>query len=176
MLATIDTFDISNPIHSSNLRRLQKEYIRNMADMNEYFTGIDAPTIHRSESERLIAEKKAEKPLRREGSEHSLKSNKSGKRQLKQFTPINTYYNTTMSSYSPSVFNPDELSSKYSKILIQLSPEHLILIRTILTLKFMAAKTRFKLAYKPYDFKDVIEQYSQGNKKLCYFKIVFQNQ
>jgi hypothetical protein len=57
-------------------------------------------------------------------------------------------------------------SQSNSAILLQLSPEHLILIRTILLIKFFAAKNKFKLAFKPYDFKDVIEQYKQGNADI----------
>lgn len=54
-------------------------------------------------------------------------------------------------------------SNEETSLLLQLSPEHLILIRTILLLKFLASKQKFKLAFKPYNFKDVIEQYTQGN-------------
>lgn len=41
-----------------------------------------------------------------------------------------------------------------------------MLIRTLLLIKFFAAKNKFKLAFKPYDFKDVIEQYKQGNADI----------
>ena len=51
-------------------------------------------------------------------------------------------------------------------MLLQLSPEHLILIRTILLLRYWAARQKFKLAFKPYDFKDVIDQYTQGNMDI----------
>lgn len=55
-------------------------------------------------------------------------------------------------------------SNRKSSILLKLSPEHLILIRTILCLKYFAAKKNFKSAYKPYDLKDdLIEQYARGN-------------
>jgi len=57
-------------------------------------------------------------------------------------------------------------TSEENSIIQQLSPEHLILIRTILILKYFCAKTKFKLAFKPYDFKDVIEQYTQGNMDI----------
>jgi hypothetical protein len=73
---------------------------------------------------------------------------------------INKKVNYSNSSSSTSQTNEDP------SILLQLSPEHLILIRTILLLKYLAAKNKFKLAFKPYDFKDVIEQYTQGNMDI----------
>jgi len=49
-------------------------------------------------------------------------------------------------------------------IILQLSTQHLILIRLVLILKFFSAKEKFKSAYKPYDLKDdIIEQYTRGN-------------
>ncbi len=67
-----------------------------------------------------------------------------------------------MSSRSSGSFSQSNYGDD-STTLAKLSPEHLILIRTILLLKYFAARQKFKLAYKPYDFKDVIEQYTQGN-------------
>lgn len=48
----------------------------------------------------------------------------------------------------------------------KLRPQTVIVIRTILLLRYFAAKTKFKFAHKPYDFKDVIEQYTKGNMDI----------
>ncbi len=48
-------------------------------------------------------------------------------------------------------------------VFLKLKPEQLVLIRTLLLLKYFVAKKKFQLANKPYDFNDVIDQYTQGN-------------
>lgn len=148
LLATVKTFDISKPIYSISLRRLQKTLDGNCIEMNNYFNGIDAP----------LAEKNGDdltEPLNKK----------------------NDNQNTTSSTYSVTGLTPAELSTTYSKMLLDLSPEHLILIRLLLLLKFFAARSKFKEAFKPYDFKDVIEQYTQGknNSKIIiqFFNLIF---
>ena len=56
----------------------------------------------------------------------------------------------------------EELRNK-EFIMNKLQPKRFILIRNILLLRYFVAKSKFKFAHKPYDFKDVIEQYTQGN-------------
>ena len=73
------------------------------------------------------------------------------------YTGVTNLSSRSSGSFSQSNYGDD------STTLAKLSPEHLIIIRTILLLKYFAARHKFKLAYKPYDFKDVIEQYTQGN-------------
>jgi potassium voltage-gated channel KQT-like subfamily protein 5 len=48
-------------------------------------------------------------------------------------------------------------------VFLKVKPDQLILIRILLMIKYFVAKKKFKLAHKPYDFKDVIDQYTQGN-------------
>lgn len=165
MLATVNTFDIAKPIqHSNSLGIWQTNFERNSVNMNQYFNGIDSPQA-KVESVRLIDKNSEGKPS-------IINKPKSGAgcvRESKQFTSVTSYYNSTHStSYSATIFNSTALNKKYSKMLLQLSPEHLILIRMILLLRFLSAKSKFKLAFKPYDFKDVIEQYTQGNYSICF--------
>ena len=155
LLATVHTFDISKPIYSNSLRRLQKSLDRNSYEMNNYFNGIDAPIVNDAptmdpESEILL--NKTEKVINCNIT--PIKSTK--------FEPTKSYYNSVSSTNSITGLATAELSTTFSKMLLQLSPEHFILIRMLLLLKFFAAKTKFKEAFKPYDFKDVIEQYTQG--------------
>lgn len=48
----------------------------------------------------------------------------------------------------------------------KLKPQTIVLLRVIFVLKFFVSKRKFKFAHKPYDFKDVIEQYTQGNMDI----------
>lgn len=159
MLATVNTFDITKPINRSNSVGIwQKNFERNSVNMNQFFNGIDSPQA-KVESVRLVdeIEKSEDKPS-------IINRPKSARESKLTYTSVTSYYNTTQSNcYSTTLFSSATLNKKYSKMLLQLSPEHLILIRMILLLRFLAAKSKFKLAFKPYDFKDVIEQYTQGN-------------
>ena len=48
----------------------------------------------------------------------------------------------------------------------KLSPKNLIIIRTILVLKYFVAQRKFKSAHKPYDFSDAMEQYTKDNMDI----------
>lgn len=48
----------------------------------------------------------------------------------------------------------------------ELTEQHKIMIRVIRRIKFFVARRRFQLARKPYDVRDVIEQYSQGHLNM----------
>lgn len=132
LAATISTFDLSKPLYSSSLRRLQKHLDPSSCGHNEYFANLDAPHSGSSDHTPFINEK------------------------------------VKLNSDQPTITNFLDLSfsENDSSILLQLSPEHLILIRTILLLRYWTARHKFKLAFKPYDFKDVIDQYTQGNMDI----------
>lgn len=132
LAATISTFDLSKPLYSSSLRRLQKHLDPSSCGHNEYFANLDAPPQGTSN--------------------HTPFSNEKIKLNTDQPTITN--------------FLDLSFSENDSSILLQLSPEHLILIRTILLLRYWTARHKFKLAFKPYDFKDVIDQYTQGNMDI----------
>ncbi|XP_078310123.1 potassium voltage-gated channel subfamily KQT member 1-like isoform X2 [Crassostrea virginica] len=48
----------------------------------------------------------------------------------------------------------------------ELTEEHKTMIRVIRRIKYFVARRRFQLARKPYDVRDVIEQYSQGHLNM----------
>jgi hypothetical protein len=138
LVATISTFDISKPYYSTSLRRLKKHFDASLhANYDTKFYGLDAPN-------------------------KNVNNNISNDQQ-QQINTGDIYVNIMKPNYSNS---SSTSQTNDESILLQLSPEHLILIRTILLLKFLAAKQKFKLAFKPYDFKDVIEQYTQGNMEI----------
>ncbi|XP_076144348.1 potassium voltage-gated channel subfamily KQT member 1.1 isoform X1 [Alosa pseudoharengus] len=67
---------------------------------------------------------------------------------------------------------PDDLELEADILLLpvthvsQMRDSHRVAIRVILRMKYFVAKKRFQQARKPYDVRDVIEQYSQGHLNL----------
>ena len=51
--------------------------------------------------------------------------------------------------------------------LLKLNPKVLLLIRTILVLKYFSGRNKFKSAHRPYDFKETLDQV-RLNGKLKY--------
>jgi hypothetical protein len=143
LVPIFSTFDLSKPVYSTSLRRLHKNLSKNET-ITEFFNGIDSPSGLKNSD---LTDNQLDEP------ESSIK-----RKEFKKFPTYN--YSTTRSS------NISFNSNDKNAIIFQLSPEHLILIRIILILKYFCAKTKFKLAFKPYDFKDVIEQYTQGNMDI----------
>ena len=168
LIATIKTFDISKPIVSQSLRRLKKAIDSgNSEEISQYFMGLDQPVkkepndeklkfngdlIHADQNQRKDFEEDLLYPVSEESNRLISNEDTLTRNDLK-------FVNNYLSSHSSVGHSSNEETS----LMLQLSAEHLILIRTILLLKFLASKQKFKLAFKPYDFKDVIEQYTQGN-------------
>lgn len=67
---------------------------------------------------------------------------------------------------------PDDLELEADSLLLpvthvaQMRDSHRMAIRVILRMKYFVAKKKFQQARKPYDVRDVIEQYSQGHLNL----------
>lgn len=169
LAATVATFDLSKPMYSTSLRRLKKHLDSTSSGHNEIFSGLDSqydPSTNKSS------------PTKSTGNnENSYNPNFTinsidGKEVLNNLEAeklklgMRQDSHSTNSKYSMYYSHSSSASQNEESILLQLSPEHLILIRTILLLKFFAAKHKFKQAFKPYDFKDVIEQYTQGNMDI----------
>ena len=94
-------------------------------------------------------------------------------KQNKKLNEANHYYDTVSSFHGEEErekFIREALHKQESDniefLFKKLRPKNLIIIRTILLLKFFVAQNKFKCAHKPYDFKDVIEQYTKGNMDI----------
>ena len=57
----------------------------------------------------------------------------------------------------------EQTTRNYDYVVNNLRPETVLMIRTIVLLRYFVAMNKFKFAHNPYDFKDVIEQYTKGN-------------
>ena len=57
----------------------------------------------------------------------------------------------------------------------QLTETHKRAIRALRKISFFVAKKKFKEAFRPYDVKDVIEQYSAGNLDMLSRIKILQN-
>lgn len=158
LVATIKTFDISKPIVSQSLRRLRKNIESgNNEEMSQYFVGLDGPT-NKDKEPKVTLRKGFDKDQ-----DQDLNEDDSEKYKLINEDTITKNDIKFVNNYLSSHSSVGHSSNEETSLLLQLSPEHLILIRTILLLKYLASLQKFKLAFKPYDFKDVIEQYTQGN-------------
>ena len=154
LVATISTFDISKPYYSTSLRRLKKHFDASLqANYDTKFYGLDAPNKN-------VNDNTANNSNINSNNDHQAQQ----QHHQQQVNSGDVFYNIMKPNYSNNSSSTSQTNEE--SILLQLSPEHLILIRTILLLKFLAAKHKFKLAFKPYDFKDVIEQYTQGNMDI----------
>lgn len=148
LVATVSTFDISKPIYSSSLRRLKKrlDSTSNYDELINLFNGLDGPAIiHNSNQEE---ETKAEfKLFEKEDEDICIQ---------KEYPSVTLRNNSDLQlnkHQSGSSSNVTSNTAEENSVLMQLSPEHLMLIRTILLLKYFVAKRKFKIAFKPYDFK-----------------------
>ena len=58
------------------------------------------------------------------------------------------------------------ISDEESQMLTKLRPCHKVAIRFVRKLKYFVYRRKFREALKPYDVKDVIEQYAAGHVEL----------
>ena len=156
LIPTINTFDISKPFASSSSSRLKKNLdpVKTFEISKNVFSGLDSSGSIRLEK-KLFSKTEPEDifidEIKEENNEEKHLIDKTTKSQ----------HDNNMDDVIETSANPEQ-----SSILLLLSFEHVLLIRTILLLKYFSAKHKFKLAFKPYDFKDVIEQYTQGNMDI----------
>lgn len=174
LVATVSTFDVSKPIYSSSLRRLKRRLDSNSynyEEMASFFGGLDAPTVRLERTpdkqrpgfglgpigddedeeaalNRVSASSSAGIATNQDPAQNSVSMRNQQQEQQEQ--PLLQRQSSSRydgSSHSSNATTHDD------SVLMQLSPEHLMLIRTILLLKFFVARRKFKLAFKPYDFK-----------------------
>ena len=198
LIATVSTFDISKSFYSTSLRRLKKHFDASSSSHynTRVFYGLDAKYNSNNdlskntennengerEREKESTEKRSPPPPPPTATSASAPVTSSSayflntaakdvdfdlKQQRRRTLTFGGASRASNSSANVS-HGGGGGDGEGSSILLQLSPEHLILIRTILLLKYFAAKNKFKQAFKPYDFKDVIEQYTQGNMDILH--------
>lgn len=180
LVATVSTFDVSKPIYSSSLRRLKRRLDSssnsNYDELTALFGGLDAPTVRLDPSPAsapkrpgfgLGSDEEEEDGLRGMAASSSTTSpnQESGQgdeqrnhhESLSPSTPPSSQQQPLiqrqMSARPEGSSHSSNATTHDDSVLMQLSPEHLMLIRTILLIKFFVARRKFKLAFKPYDFK-----------------------
>ena len=67
----------------------------------------------------------------------------------------NEFNNRRNEAESQVLVSPEQ---KNLDFLLKLNPKVLLLIRTILVLKYFSGRNKFKTAHKPYDFKETLDQ------------------
>ncbi|OTF82123.1 hypothetical protein BLA29_013065, partial [Euroglyphus maynei] len=71
--------------------------------------------------------------------------------------------------HDPAVFprrNHNHHSTMNNNKEQRINPPEIVCIRFIITLQFLLARRRFRRAMRPYDFGDIMEQYSVGHEEL----------
>lgn len=180
LVATVSTFDVSKPIYSSSLRRLKRRLDSssnsNYDELTALFGGLDAPTVRLDPAPVPVAKRPGfglGSDEEEEDGLHGIAASSSTTSPNQESAGQADQQRNHQSPSPPTPPSPQqqpliqrqmsarpEGSSHSSNatthddsVLMQLSPEHLMLIRTILLIKFFVARRKFKLAFKPYDFK-----------------------
>ena len=95
-------------------------------------------------------------------------------RERRQSERRNTYLDTYDSSNSNQEERDEILVNMLRKqesknieyIKKKVRPKQVIVIRSLLILKFFVAQNKFKAAHKPYDFNDAVKQYTKDNMDI----------